>query len=389
MDYEAQYKDAYNKALECHDTYLRTALEEECHIMNDMVCDYSISDEDYENVILPYWKKYNRRPKKFWFEFNGSRDNILNPAFIPSDMYFTELIPYLNNLEFAWAICDKCYLDCMFKNVAQPKTIVKCIAGLYYDKNMNLISEKDAIRMCLDYEGEFVIKASIYTGNSRKVFSLDPNLLDESSMLEKFRYVGANFIVQDRIKQHKDLAMFNPTTVNTIRIVSLLTEEGVYMLAALFRIGGEGESVIEEGKGGYYVEIKDDNSLSDISYRVDVKSHFDKDGVQTKEHILTRVNDRMGGLHEASYRIPAMDKIRKIVSEIHPMTPHLRYVGWDFTINESGEPVFIENNFASDSAIIQMACCKPTFGDMTEYVLDDYFIHRTLEKNHRQGHIFR
>ena len=86
------------------------------------------------------------------------------------------------------------------------------------------------------------------------------------------------------------------------------------------------------------------------------------------------------------YRAPAIDKIFEKVKEIHPMMPQLKWIGWDFTVNTEEEPVLIELNTAS-SIRMQYVSCKPVFGDVTEYILDDFFVHRTMEKNQRQGYI--
>lgn len=388
MNYESAFYESYAKARDDKRSFLRHALEEECLKMMQTSCDYKIRDEDYENIILPYWRKYNTEPKRFWFEFYGSKNRALNPYFIPADLYFNDLIPYLNNMEFAWATADKCFLDRRFLSVKMPATVCKCISGLYYDRSQNPISEESAIKLCLAFQGKMIVKPSIYSHGSRNTFSIDPLTMDEKKMLAVFRKSGANFIVQDRVKQHKELALLNPDTVNTIRVLSILTNEGVYIPGAFLRVGAKGESVIEAGSGGYYCDISDDNRFADMAYHVDVIAHFDETGFESREHILIPVSDRMGGKYKETYRVPSMDKIRDKVRELHYMIPHLRFVGWDFTVNENGEPVLFEFNSAPGAPIAQLVTGKPVFGEKTDWVLDDFFIHRTLEKNHRQTYIY-
>ncbi len=388
MDYEKKFDETYSLARDYRRAYIRENVEKECQKVKEKVCSFSISDEDYENSILPYWKKYNVQPDKFWFEYYGSRDNRLDPKFIPGYMYYNDLIPYLNNLDFLRATADKCFFDIKFKKAKMPATICKCIGGLYYDSEMNMVSKDEAIRLCLDHDGKFIIKASVYTCSSRNTFSINPKEYDEKKICELFDSVGANFIVQDRVKQHKELAKFNPGTVNTIRVHSLLTADGVYIPSALLRVGSPEQDVVEMGNGGYLVGISDDNRLSETSYRTDVLVHFDEKGVEKHEYILVPTTDRMEGKYDDNYVIPSMDKIREKIKEIHPMIPHLKFVGWDFTVDEEGNPVLFEFNGSSDAQVYQLICCKPIFGDMTDWVLDDYFIHRTMEKNHKQGLIY-
>ena len=53
-------------------------------------------------------------------------------------------------------------------------------------------------------------------------------------------------------------------------------------------------------------------------------------------------------------------------------------------MDEDGDPLLIEiNTCPGDSA--QRVCGRPLFGELTDRVLEDYFFHRTLEKNQRKG----
>jgi hypothetical protein len=92
-------------------------------------CTFEISDSEYKEKILPYWEKYGIKPAKFWFEMYGARDHIIEPRFIPDDIYFCTLIPYLNNLQFTYALEDKNYLDIRLPEVKQAETICHRISG--------------------------------------------------------------------------------------------------------------------------------------------------------------------------------------------------------------------------------------------------------------------
>ena len=88
---------------------------------------------------------------------------------------------------------------------------------------------------------------------------------------------------------------------------------------------------------------------------------------------------------EPGFTIPAMDKIRRQVEMIHPVMAHFKWIGWDWTVDDEGEPVLIEFNGSPGILSSQMSSCRPVFGEMTEWILEDYFIHRTWEKNQKQG----
>jgi D-alanine-D-alanine ligase-like ATP-grasp enzyme len=54
---------------------------------------------------------------------------------------------------------------------------------------------------------------------------------------------------------------------------------------------------------------------------------------------------------------------------------HFKLIGWDMAVDENNEPVFIEyNTFPGANQLTN----GPAFGDLTEKVLEEYFINRTL-----------
>ena len=59
---------------------------------------------------------------------------------------------------------------------------------------------------------------------------------------------------------------------------------------------------------------------------------------------------------------------------MHKRIPHLNIIGWDFAIGVSGDPVFIELNVYPGQ---NQNGSGPTFGNLTEEVLEDVFIKKT------------
>ena len=77
----------------------------------------------------------------------------------------------------------------------------------------------------------------------------------------------------------------------------------------------------------------------------------------------------------AETQIPAFDKIISIVKEEHSKLPHFRLIGWDFSVTPDEEPVFIEYNVCPGA---NQMTCGPTFGDLTDRVLEDVLIKKKL-----------
>ena len=72
MIYEKLFENAYNAARFFRKKNLQSLLTSESLGAYESLGMQYISDEEYKNTVLPYWKKYGRKPQKFWFELYGS-----------------------------------------------------------------------------------------------------------------------------------------------------------------------------------------------------------------------------------------------------------------------------------------------------------------------------
>lgn len=323
--------------------------------------------EEYRTVVLPYWKQFGRQPERFWFELAGSRDQKMDPRYIPSDMYYMELLPYFNNLPFHYALEDKNSLDLRFPDVKQAPTVCRKMAGEYYDDKMKLIEQEDAVSLCMERKGELFIKPTMYSGFGNGIQRFDPSACSAERIKELFFVTGSNFIVQEKILPHEVLSSLNPDSVSTIRVLSLFVEGKVYITNVYLRVSVPGSSHVSVGSE-YNAEILPDGR---ISHKVclDEGGWFD---------------NRKEGLFDDTLVIPGIDKVLAEAKRLHPRMGHFKWIGWDFTLDEDGDPLLIEiNSTPGDHA--QRVCGRPLFADMTDWVLEDYFHNRSMEDYQLRG----
>lgn len=316
-------------------------------------------DKEYEEIIVPYWKKYGYKPAKYWYQIFCDADQKVDPRYIPDDLYYGEMIPYFSNSQFRRFGEDKCYHDIWFPDVKRPETICKNIAGVYYTPDMNPISFGEAIDLALQYRNECLIKPSIDSGEGRLIQFFAPGDLSKDALKKAFAGMSANFIMQAVVKQHPDIAKLNPSSVNTIRVVSFFFEGEVHILSCILRVGAPNAKVDNIGAGGYACPIQVDGYLTPRA--VNRKAEW--------------VEENRVGIKFADIKVPEFDKVIEVVKVSHKRLAHFKLIGWDMSVDMEGEPVMIEYNTCPGSNQIS---CGPTFGDLTERVLDEFFIKRTL-----------
>ena len=316
-------------------------------------------DKEYKEIVIPYWRKYGYKPAKYWYQIFCDADQKMDPRYIPDDLYYGEMIPYFSNSQFRRFGEDKCYHDVWFPDVKRPQTICKNIAGVYYDPFMNPITFDEAVSLAVQFKDECLVKPSIDSGEGRLIRFFTPETIQRETIEKTFRELKANFIMQAAVKQHEMLARLNPSSLNTIRIVTFFFEGEVHVLSRFFRVGAPNAKVDNIGAGGYGCPIRPDGSLSEKA--VNRKAEW--------------VTENSVGVKFADIRIPEFERVLETVKTAHKRLAHFKLIGWDMSVDTLGDPVMIEFNTCPGS---NQVSCGPTFGDLTDRVLEEFFHQKTL-----------
>ena len=320
---------------------------------------YRGSAKEYRDIIVSYWKKYGIKPQKVWYDLYCDGMEAYDPRFIPDSVWFHDILPYYNSAIMVSAYSDKAIYSWLLPNVKKPDTVVKRIAGYFYDGDgEKLITREEAERIC-ESEEHLIIKPSNGTKGAGILF-YDRDDNNGKTVAELFDAMSSGFVVQRIVNQHADLARLNPGTLNTIRLISFHFNNEVHILSALLRIGGSGSRVDNVSAGGSACAVYPTGWLHEKS--------VNRQSVWTDKTAT--------GIEYSSVQVPSYNGIKETIKNLHCQLPYFNIVGWDFAVDESGVPVFIEFNTKPGQNQIS---CGPTFGDLTETVLEDVFIKKSLK----------
>lgn len=313
-------------------------------------------DEDYRSIVRGYWKPFRVSvPKKLSFRLFANADKGLDervdPRYIPDELWFDRIIPHYNNLIFAKALQDKCLLNLLFPDVRRPVTVVKRVAGVFYDDELHLITRAEAASRVHGH-GRVIIKPSVSTGKGHNILFFDSDNTSAAEAEALFDRYGDNFIIQEKLEQHETLARLNPSSVNTIRILTFLHNDEVHVLSACLRVGGSASEVDNTSQGGFVYTLGPDGRPAGRRY----------------SHAGGRWSYAEVG--EDGFTVPGFERAVKLVCEQAGRMGHFRILGWDISVSPDGEPVFIEFNVIPGQ---NQEHDGPTFGDMTDEVLAEVF----------------
>lgn len=316
-------------------------------------------DENQKNEILAFWKPYlfNKPAKKSfdirWFDIYN-RTNVFDfnlKYYIPDGYYYRMVDAFFSDPGKAPVLDDKNLYDLYFGDAPQPKTICRKIGEVYLDAGYRLISEESALNLCMN-QGEVIVKASINSMAGSGVTSWSSERSSQGELKQILSGLK-QAVVQEKVEQHKLLAAFCDSCVNTLRLVTLLFEGEVHLVTAVVIMGGKNAKTNHLHRGGIVCGILPTGQLRDTA--------FDGKLNMYKEH--------PNGIVFSDVSIPNFDECVSLVKELAPrLSGNSRLIGWDLTIDKNGRPVIIEANLFYGGSV-QIAG-GPVFGDLTPRVLD-------------------
>lgn len=205
----------------------------------------------------------------------------------------------------------------------------------YYRRDAVYIRSKrdfEKYRAFISKHQEFVSKA-VYEGMGRGISLVDIRNC-EMSETEFFDDMIAHgpHILEERVKQCSVLAALNESSVNTVRVITFNTREGIVAPYTFMKVGRKGSFVDNGGAGGIFVGIDKDTGM------------FCTDGFDEAKNRYECHPD--SGLKFVGYQLPDWQQLIQLSKKLSAMVPSVKYTGWDFTHTDNGW-VVIEGNGAS------------------------------------------
>ena len=327
--------------------------------INEMLTGKEIMPAEYEREVKSFYKQYGLDVSTKWHKRYLDILKIQDVRFIPEDVFYVDIEPTLNGLIYRDGVDDKNMYDLLFKaqGVELPETVIRNINGYWLDAEYNLIGLDEAIKCCLVQE-KIIVKKAVNSGGGENIRLLKATEITEEKLQKTFSDLGDNLVVQKVIKQHKLLNEIHSSSVNTIRIITIILNNEVKIVQALLRMGVDGVYVDNVCYGGMAVGIKSNGNLKEYAYTPQAK--------RQAQHINS-------GFIFKDVAVPYYQEVENMVKAIHMRFAQFRLISWDVAVTESG-PVLIEFNLKYQ-AMDQFQICneEPFFGELTEKVLADIF----------------
>lgn len=225
-------KEAYTEALETlavHPSFRDMSGKEKKRVLDDMMLSLALYGTDVDGYALHYGRKEKRKEPK----------------------------EYLSHLEFA-AMIDTGFTEETFQ-LFQDKGELFEKLGPFCGREGLYLKRKDQLQECIrfltghrdlmlkpvrEYGGYGIRHILVEAGNEEKTAE---ELLNQLPCL-----------LEERVNQSDRMAWLNPSSVNTMRVVTFRGEQESELIMTALRVGREGSIVDNYSSGGLFVKVDPD-----------------------------------------------------------------------------------------------------------------------------------
>ena len=326
--------------------------------------------DEKKNHLTPITSFEKEEIDEFWGEFLplDLRDRIVDYRYY--DFFKNIMSPgenlcqYVNNLFYAFideyytnpqhsTPCDdKNLYDLLFYDVNNPKTVFRKLRNVFLDASYKEITLEDAIKRAKDYE-EVILKVGKFAYGGKSLMFWNSAVNDEQELTD-FLLSNDNIVCQEIIKQHAELSRLNPTSINTLRIMTLFFDGEVRVPSAVLRMGIDDSRVDNGSQGGIVCGIQENGQLKNFARNL-AGNTFVK---------------HPRGTHFEDIVIPNYGEcIDLVVFLAKRFVGVSRSISWDLAINEKGHPLLIEFNLSGGGLDVHQVCNGPLYGDLIHGVV--------------------
>ena len=176
---------------------------------------------------------------------------------------------------------------------------------------------------------EVIFAKTVNNFGGKGIAKRELNQFQDHRRLYQMIMAGKQYLVEECIQQDTKMSSLCASSVNTIRIVTLVKDGQIHIMYALIRIGDGKRFVDNISSDGMYCPVDGNGVLCKPAF-------CDATGEYYEVHPYT-------GAKLLGFQIPCFHKALEMVKRAALEIKEVRYVGWDVAISESG-PVLVEGN---------------------------------------------
>jgi len=284
---------------------------------------------------------------------------------MPESIYASVIERVMNECECAnHEYEDKNIFEKLIDKQYLPDTVLRYVRGCFFDKDFNYVTRDEAKQFFSCDHGMIIGKQSTDSSGGNGVMAFNfcngKYLSDDNTTLsvEWIEQNQIHYILQKALTQCEFTKQFNPTSVNTCRMMTMRCpwDGKVVLLKSFLRMGITKTAIDNMSSGGICVGINNDGELNSRAY-----TYIDQ--MSLAEHPASKISFQ--GLKH-----PYFKSMTESVIEQSEKIPDFNIISWDVIADEDGKVKILEANLISQNPNISQLAFGPLFGDYTEQLVD-------------------
>lgn len=275
-----------------------------------------------------------------------------NENYVPESYFYPYIIRALNPTQDYESLVHKGLIDSLFSDMARPDTVLKSFENSFIGMGYSALRREDLTSYLESFNCDFIIKPAKDTNSGKGIKIINKGIGKEemNNIVNAFK---TDFVIQKIVPQSGFTSQFNPTSLNTFRILTLFLNGQCTLCYAILKLGAPGRFVDNGANGGLWVGIQKDGKLNEwgINFQGDV--HYEHNGVILKNK-----------------QVPNLDKIIEFARRAHAHIPMCGMVAWDIALDAGNNPLLIEANMWWPGISYGEICSGPVFDTRTDEVID-------------------
>lgn len=146
--------------------------------------------------------------------------------------------------------------------------------------------------------------------------------------------VRNNILLEERIHACKEIEEFHPSSLNTVRVVTISNPNECVVFGAILRMGTGGSLIDNTHNGGIFASI-------DVNTGIIETDGLDSNGNKYEFHPDSKKKIK-------GFEIPYWDKVVETCTRASKVMPKTIFAGWDVVIMDNGRVGLIEGNHGPD-----------------------------------------
>ncbi len=332
---------------------------------------YSLSEEKnkFRQVYdLICWSVKHQEANEYYYQYRMNIKGNNNQGYMSKNKF--RLLRRASNtyyscnrpIDYICLLSDKImFADIMKGNVVVPRRFFFIRNGKIND-SLELTIEN--IREKINGVDSFIIKDSfgqeagligVDTGGVllvecfEKEFVIKNKRYDEGDFIELLNN-GTEWLAQEVIQQSREIEKLNPSSVNTVRLLTCIKNTEVEICKAVLKVGAKGEIVDNFWAGGILLHI-------DVEKGIFTGEYVYETSLRDENEVLDRINQLK------NKKVKNWHSVVKQAKTAHRLIPRIRTIGWDIAIL-GNDACIVEGNDNWDIVMFQ------AFEPLNEYLTE-------------------